>query len=130
MISQEKIKGSVIPFKKKRGSVLLHKDEIDKVFNVEEGDPLDQVDVLFKLYNKIPIFESLEEGERINAHVNEKTASYIMEKFIEYDQKINATRNPSERIFAGGLWMNCGFSVSEEVAEWNLKYSIKNKGEL
>lgn len=89
--------------------MLLDKDTIDSLF---EGKT-NQYDAIIALYKYVmPQWDNI--AKIIDwPKCNEFTWKYIAGKFIELDSKYHPN------VFAGGLWMNSGFSI-EKTDDWKV----------
>ncbi|MDD4986408.1 MAG: hypothetical protein PHQ43_11610 [Dehalococcoidales bacterium] len=103
----------------------MNQTMIDTVFAVSEN----QTEVLFRLYlvamgriapdaPKELVDEEWDKLISIDGYpeVSEKTSKYIFQKAIAFDQK----HHPD--VFAGGFWMNRGFSTGD-VPDWTVNFS-------
>lgn len=94
-------------------SIDLSKEIIDNLFieELKEDKPY-QGHILVKLYKLA--FKDYENIEKINGwpNIGKDTSAYLFEKFIQFDKKIHP------EIFAGGLWLNNGFSWDNDMPNW------------
>lgn len=104
----------------------LSKKVIDKIFEAElKADNPHQQNILLKLYKKA--FKNYDDIEKLEnwPTIGKETTNYIFEKFIKFDKQIHPD------IFAGGLWLNNGFSWNNNLENWKIDISmckIKYKG--
>ncbi|RLA96351.1 MAG: hypothetical protein DRG83_17505, partial [Deltaproteobacteria bacterium] len=101
--------------KKKKGNepMKLSKEKIDAIF----ASANHQIDYLVGLYRAIfPDYDRIEQLEGF-PEVDQTTSDYIWKKAIDFDRK----HHPE--VFAGGLWMNHGFSSNSSIAEGEISLS-------
>jgi hypothetical protein len=90
----------------------LSKDTIDTIFEMAN----EQGEYWLRLYNyAIPNWSTV---FFINGYpkVNPETAEYIFGKAIEYDK----VHHPD--VLSGGLWLDYGFGVGENIEPWTVQY--------
>ena len=88
---------------KPSGTIQLDERTVDQLFK----DNGHQVDVALAIYKMV--FPNWDDIVSIDGwpSVNSSTANKLMGKFIKFDRVNHPT------VFAGGLWMNKGFSIAE-----------------
>jgi len=92
--------------------VTLTKKKIDSIFR----DAKNQYEVFTRLYKAtIPNWDNVSKIQDWPI-VNNKTGSYIFQKFIEFD----STYHPD--VISGGLWLNSGFTLdnSRNLKDWKV----------
>lgn len=90
--------------------VKMEKEEIERIFKESET----QGEVLIKLYTLI--FPDFKERESINhTKCSNELWVYICDLFVKFDQE----QHPD--VLNGGLWLNRGFSISEQVKGMQVK---------
>jgi hypothetical protein len=91
----------------------LTREKIDQIFE----DAEQQADYILALY-EVAYPGDWETVEKFDPYpeVNAETWQYIADKSIEFDKK----RHPD--VFAGGAWMNRGFSIAmkKQVPDWQI----------
>ena len=89
----------------------LTQEAIDKVF-AEATHQLDYVIGLYKLSYPV-IWDQI---KRVNnwPKVSKGTAEYVYKKAIAFDKE----HHP--KVFAGGAWLNNGFSTDEGLKDWHV----------
>jgi hypothetical protein len=94
---------------------LLNPDAVKALFNEHDH----QVDVALAIYKMVwPNWDDIESIDGWPSVTNE-TANKIMKWFIEFDK----VHHPD--VFAGGLWMNKGFSTSD--SEWLIYFEVDDE---
>ena len=105
------------------GDIWLSEQAINKAFRSpwHPDDPdktPDQSVPFFRIWRMVfPDWDRIERIDRWPA-VNKKTWKYIQERFIAFDKVYHP------RVFAGGLWMNSGFTVNDELEDWYVDKSV------
>lgn len=90
--------------------VPLTKQQIDDIF----ASAKHQLDYWIALYRRVyPDWDNIKSVTGYPA-VSKTTQHYIWKLAIEFDQK----HHPE--VFAGGVWMNKGFAMVEDVADWTV----------
>ena len=91
----------------------LTKIQIDEIFNNElNQDKPNQLNILINLYKiAFPCYDNIKKLHNWPT-VGKQTSNYLFEKFIQFDKKIHP------EIFAGGLWLNNGFSSDNDIPDW------------
>ncbi len=89
----------------------LTKEKIDKIFS----DTINQYEYLIELYKEV--FPQWKKIKKLVGYplCNKKTAEYIFEKAIAFDKK----HHPE--VLHGGLWLNYGFSIDQNMKDWKVK---------
>ena len=84
--------------------IKLDKEKVDKLFETCTH----QEDVAVELYRIVyPNWDNIKSIDGY-PYINKETGSYLMKKFIEFDQLHHPT------VINGGLWLNKGFSSHGE----------------
>jgi len=88
-------------------------DEIDEIFENAEH----QADALVAIYKTV--FPDWDAIEKIDGwpSVGADLAEYLCEKFMQFDK----VHHPD--VFAGGLWLNNGFSRNKNLKPWEIDKS-------
>ena len=92
----------------------LTKEKIDEIFE----QATEQVDYALALY-KIA-FPDFDDIKALGGHpkVSVETGRYIFDKAIAFDKE----KHPD--VVNGGLWLNKGFSSSDDVRDWKIDISL------
>jgi hypothetical protein len=91
--------------------VKLDWEAVEELFRVSEH----QADVLFGLYRMVyPNWDDIAKVEGF-PKISDTTNTKLFQKFIEFDR----VHHPE--VFAGGCWMNNGFSGEKDIAEWHVE---------
>ena len=96
----------------------LTQEDIDRLFEEEEAKPNpQQVNVFISLYKKA--FPNLDEIKTLKnwPRVSRTTQEYLFTKFINFDKK----HHP--KVLNGGLWLNKGFSIKDDLQDWQIDIS-------
>lgn len=89
----------------KMREVILHKEDVDNIFNDEKLNPEHhQSNILMSLYKKV--FDDWDRIKKLNGYpkASNELSEYIFKAFIAFDRKYHPD------VMAGGIWMNNGFS--------------------
>ena len=91
-------------------TIKLSKETIDEIFEKAE----EQSDYAINLYKlALPEWDNIKHVDGY-PRVNETTNKYIFEKAISFDKE----KHPN--VMNGGLWLDKGFAINEEVKDWEI----------
>jgi phage pi2 protein 07 len=88
------------------------KKRVQTIFKEQEN----QSDALVEIYKLV--FPDWEEISKINGfpEAGNRLWKFICKEFIQFDKK----HHPN--VFAGGIWMNTGFSSNDLLGDWEISF--------
>ena len=91
-------------------TVKIDKTKVDKLFE----ESLHQGDVMLELYKMV--YPNWDEIEKVDGFpkCSREVADYCCQKFVDFD-KVN-----HPKVMAGGIWLNNGFTVDDNLDGWNV----------